>query len=179
MSDSLAFFRQALGQDLSALAEQHYKHDLTQSDREALYSAGRTARLHTAIGSTLGLGLGLLLARRTRLTRRRLHTLFHTASQPTAVRFANGSEKPLPDLRAHLRPSRTGDFFTYLFLGLGGVFVGGEMGLLSGTFAARRMIGEDRGRRERVQRAFTGFQADALRAKAAVLDERRGAGIWK
>jgi len=68
-------------------------------------------------------------------------------------------------------------FATYTFLGAGGLFFGGETGLLTGTFRARQQIGADRESRDRIQTAFRKFQADALRAQANLLDQdREGAG---
>lgn len=48
------------------------------------------------------------------------------------MRFADGREETLPDLTAVVKPSRLGDFATYTLLGAGGVFFGGETGLLTG-----------------------------------------------
>ncbi|CAK4031669.1 hypothetical protein D0867_13752 [Lecanosticta acicola] len=170
MSDSLAIFRDRLGPDLSALAEKHLQHDLRQSDREALERAAKTVSVHTSIGSLIGVSLGILLAFRIRSARQRMFTAFKTAEQPTAVRFADGREEPLPDITSLMRPSRLGDFATYTLLGAGGVFFGGETGLLTGTFSARRLINADRESRERIQNAFRRFQADALRTQADLLE---------
>ena len=76
-----------------------------------------------------------------------------------------------------LQPSRLGDVATYAFLGLGGVFVGGELGVLGGTVRARQTIGADRESRERISLAFRRFQADALRVQAKALEEGRGTGL--
>ena len=100
-----------------------------------------------------------------------------TVDQPIAVRFANGREEAIPDLTPLLRPSRLGDVATYTFLGLGGVFLGGETGLLTGSFSARRSVmGGDRESRDRIQGAFRKFQADALRKQADALD-KGGEGV--
>jgi hypothetical protein len=95
---------------------------------------------------------------------------FKTEEQPTTIRFASGREEPLPNLTAVMKPSRLGDFATYFLLGTGGLFFGGETGLLTGTFRARQQIGADRDSRERIQTAFRKFQADALRSQADQID---------
>lgn len=79
---------------------------------------------------------------------------FRASEQPTAVKFANGHEEALPDLTNIMRPSRTGDVLVYSLLGFGGLFLGGETGVLTGTFNARRHIGQDRESRDRIETAF-------------------------
>lgn len=70
-----------------------------------------------------------------------------------------------------MKPSTLGDVATYCLLGGGGIFLGGETGLLTGTFRARQQIGSDRDGRDRIQRAFRRFQADALRRQATLLEQ--------
>lgn len=98
---------------------------------------------------------------------------FKAHEQPTAIKFAGGREEPIPDLTRVMKPSAFGDVATYTFLGFGGLFFGGETGLLTGTFRARRQIGADRESRERIETAFKRFQADALRKQADMLDDRK------
>lgn len=95
---------------------------------------------------------------------------FKTAEKPQSVKFADGREETLPDVTPLMKPSRLGDFATYTFLGAGGVFFGGETGLLTGTIRARQQINTDRESRERIQNAFRRFQADALREQAKLLE---------
>ncbi len=102
----------------------------------------------------VGLGLSLFLAYRLRANRTAMFNTFKATERPTAVRFAGGREEPLPDLTNVMKPSALGDVATYTFLGLGGLFFGGETGLLTGTFRARQQIGGDRGSRERIETAF-------------------------
>lgn len=149
---------------------------LHQSDRDALQKAASTVSTHTAVGSLIGVGLGIFLAYRIRSNRASMFRTFRTADQPVAVKFAGGREEPIPDLTPLIRPSTLGDIATYTFLGAGGVFFGGETGLLTGTFRARQQIGGDRDSRDRIQAAFRKFQADALRAQADLLD-RGSAGV--
>nr|POE79700.1 hypothetical protein CFP56_07765 [Quercus suber] len=172
-SDSLALFRKSLGPDLSALAEQHLQHDLNEQDRTALYAAARTVSVHVTLGSALGVTLGLLLAARLRAHRAALFRTFRAREQPTAVRFASGREEPLPDLAALARPRRLGDVATAALLGAGGLFFGGETGVLTGSFRARQAIARDRASRDRIQAAFRRFQADALRRQADLLERGR------
>lgn len=79
---------------------------------------------------------------------------FKARERPTALKFPDGREEPLPDLTPVMKPSALGDFATYTFLGAGGLFFGGETGLLTGTFRARAGIGRDRESRERIETAF-------------------------
>ncbi|KAK4569662.1 hypothetical protein LTR86_003427 [Recurvomyces mirabilis] len=169
-TDSLAMFRRSLGPDLAKLAEEHMQHDLRQSDRDALQKAASTVSTHATVGSLLGLGLSLFLAYRLRTNRTAMFTAFKASEKPTAVRFASGREEALPDITPFLRPSTLGDVATYTLLGAGGLFFGGESGLLTGTFRARSQINVDRDSRERIQTAFRKFQADALRTQANLLD---------
>ena len=57
---------------------------------------------------------------------------FKLQEKPTALRFAGGREETIPDITPFMRPSRLGDVATYTFLGAGGLFFGGESGLLTG-----------------------------------------------
>ena len=98
---------------------------------------------------------------------------FKASEKPTAVRFAGGREEAIPDVTPLMRPSTFGDIATYSLLGAGGLFFGGETGLLTGTFRARSQIGNDRESRERIETAFRRFQADALRKQADALEGGR------
>ena len=138
--------------------------------------------LYASVGSLIGVSLGTFLAFRLRRGRAQLFQTFRTAEQPQAIRFADGREEALPDMRPMMRPSRFGDVATYLLLGAGGVFFGGEGGLLTGTFRARQAIAADRESRDRIQTAFRRFQADALRTQANLLEQagngREGGGVY-
>ncbi|KAM0698505.1 hypothetical protein Q7P36_001972 [Cladosporium allicinum] len=176
-SESFAMTRKTMGPELARLAEEHMKHDLQQSDRDALRKAASTVSTHATVGSLLGLALGTLLAFRIRSNRTAIFKTFRTAEQPVALRFASGKEHPLPDLTAAMKPSTLGDVATYCLLGGGGIFFGGEMGLLTGSFRARQQIGSDREGRDRIQTAFRRFQADALRSQADLLENESKGSI--
>ena len=148
---------------------------LQQSDRDALRKAASTVSTHATVGSLLGLAIGTLLAFRIRSNRTAIFKAFRTTEQPVDLRFASGKEQPLPDLTAAMKPSTLGDIATYTLLGGGGIFLFGEMGLLTGSFRARQQIGSDREGRDRIQTAFRRFQADALRSQAQLL-ENEGKG---
>ncbi|EGP87810.1 uncharacterized protein MYCGRDRAFT_108951 [Zymoseptoria tritici IPO323] len=179
-SDALAVFRKGLGPDLNALAEKHLQHDLRQSDRDALVSAASTVTTHTTLGSLLGLTLSSLLALRLRRSRAALFRAFKSVEKPHSVRFADGREEVLPDMTSLMRPSKVGDVATFALLGMGGLFLGGEVGLLTGSFRARQGIGKDREGRDRIAGAFKKFRADALRKQAEDLerDADAGEGRW-
>ncbi len=182
-SDSLAVFRKGLGPELNALAEEHLKHEyakglplqclhtnypsaisLQQSDRDALQKGASTVSTHVSVGSILGLSLAVFAAYRLRAARRAMFNAFKSKEQPTAVKFASGKEEPLPDMASIMQPSTIGDVATYTLLGFGGLFLGGETGLMTGTFRARQQIGADRESRERIEAAFRRYDghADAI-----------------
>lgn len=91
-TESLALFRKNAGQGISALAEDHIKHDLQDSDRDVLNSAATNFSTHVKIGSLLGLSLGALLAFRLRRTRMQMFKAFRAQEKPTHVRFADGRD---------------------------------------------------------------------------------------
>ena len=91
-ADSFAVFRKHAGEDIGKLAEEHFKHDLQDSDRDALKSAANKISTHATVGSLLGLGLGLFLAFRIRSSRSQMFNAFRTAEKPTHVKFADGRE---------------------------------------------------------------------------------------
>lgn len=73
-------------------------------------------------------------------------------------------------MTALAKPSILGDIATYFFFTAGGLFVGGETGLLTGSFSAGRLITKDADSRKRIEDAFRKFRADALRQEADKLD---------
>ena len=131
-----------------------YEVSLQQSDRDALQRAASTVSTYASIGSVLGIGLGIFLAYRLRTKRTAIFNTFKAHEQPSAVKFPSGREETLPDLRNVMKPTTFGDVATYSLLGAGGLFFGGEMGLLTGTLRARSQIGTDRESRERIETAF-------------------------
>ena len=78
--------------------------------------------------------------------------------------------EPIPDITALLQPSTLGDVATYLLFSAGGLFLGGETGLLTGTYSATRSISRDPESRARIETAFKKFRADVLRKEATRLD---------
>lgn len=58
----------------------------------------------------------------------------------------------------------------YFFFTAGGLFVGGETGLLTGSLTAGRMVTKDQEARDRIDKAFRNFKAEALRKEADKLD---------
>ncbi|KAI0014621.1 hypothetical protein F4780DRAFT_774090 [Xylariomycetidae sp. FL0641] len=165
---SLAAFRKSEHDDLVKLAEEHLKHDLNQSDRDALTKASSRVTMPTAVGTIIGLGLGVYAAVRLRRLRAEMFGAFRAAEKPTHVIFANGPPryKPCPTLRPCYARAGSGDFATYFFFGLGGTILGGELGLLLGSWSASRVIGKDPERRKRVETAYRRFRADYLRKEA-------------
>jgi hypothetical protein len=87
-----------------------------------------------------------------------------------SVEEANNNTEPIPDITPLLRPSKFGDMATYFFFGLGGTILGGELGLLLGTWSASRAINKDPARRARIENAYRLFRVDVLRKEAARLE---------
>ena len=73
-----------------------------------------------------------------------------------------------------LKPTNLGDVATYVFFSMGGLFIGGESGFLTGTASAQRTISKDPEARQRIETAFRKFKADALRKQADQLDGGKG-----
>ena len=82
-------------QEYAALAKEHFKHDLNDADRDAIVSAGKKIARYTAIGASLGFGLGVFWAFRLRRARLRMFNAFRAHEKPTHVRFADGREGEL------------------------------------------------------------------------------------
>lgn len=82
----------------------------------------------------------------------------------------------MPDVTSRLAPSPVGDSAAYFFLGLGGLFLGGETGFLSGTSIAARRVRADADRRKRVEDAYRGFKIDLLRKELQSLEQ--GGAVW-
>ena len=89
-TESLAVLRKSSRDDLSQLAEEHMKHDLEPSDRDALHKAASKISTHTIVGSLLGVGLGAFMAFRLRTARTAMFDAFRAAEKPTKVVFADG-----------------------------------------------------------------------------------------
>ncbi|KAI0130454.1 hypothetical protein BJ170DRAFT_681901 [Xylariales sp. AK1849] len=168
---SLAAFRKSPEHDdLTKLAEEHFKHDLTDADREVLQSSAGKVSVRATIGTLVGLGLGVYAAFRLRRVRTDMFKAFRATEKPTHVTFAGGRTEPVPDITPYLQPTRFGDIATYFFFGLGGTFIGGELGLLLGTWSAARVISSDPERKRRIETAYRKFKADYLRSEAKRLD---------
>jgi hypothetical protein len=107
-----------------------------------------------------------------------MYQAFRAAEKPTHIRFASGREEAIPDITPLLKPTGLGDIMTYTFFSIAGVFLGGETGLLTGTWSARRSITSDPDRRERIEKAFRSFRADVLRKQLEELESGREESIW-
>jgi len=178
-SESLAAFRKSVGKDYARIAEDHFKHDLTQSDRDTLKSAAGKLSTFTTAGSIIGLSLGIFLSFRLRTGRRQMFDAFKAREKPTHVKFADGREEAIPDLTNMLKPTTFGDIFTYTFFGAGGLFIGGESGLLLGGWSAGRQVKSDPDSAKRIEQAFRGFRADVLKKEAELLDKGTGSPLDK
>ncbi|KAL8739100.1 MAG: hypothetical protein Q9181_000211 [Wetmoreana brouardii] len=148
-SNSLALLRKNAGQDIAALAEEHFKHDLQDSDRDILKSAASKISVYVSIGSVVGLGLGAL-----------------------PFDFDDRGQA-LPDIIPFLKPSTLSGVAAYTTFGFGGFFISRETGILTGSTSAGRTISRDPETRERIETAFRRFRADVLRKEADALDKRK------
>ncbi len=110
------------------------------------------------------------------MNRVQLFEAFKTAKKPTHVKFADGREEAVPDITPLLQPTKLGDVATYTFFSIAGLFLGSELGLITGARSARRTINRDPGTRQRIEQAFRGFKADMLRREIQAL-ERGEAGV--
>ncbi|OCL14286.1 hypothetical protein AOQ84DRAFT_428988 [Glonium stellatum] len=169
-SQSLAALRKSSSEDLRRLAEEHLQHDLQQSDRDALEAAAKKVSRHATIGSLVGLGLGIFLAYRIRNTRNAIFNAFRAMEKPTAVQFADGRIESIPDITPHLQPTRLGDAAAYFFFSIGGLFLGGETGFLTGSASATRTITKDPESRARIEKAFRKFKVDVLKREIQQLE---------
>ncbi|EMD97010.1 hypothetical protein COCC4DRAFT_173902 [Bipolaris maydis ATCC 48331] len=170
MAESLAAFRDRQSKDLQKLAEEHLQHDLQQQDRDTLKSAAGKVTRNATIGSALGLGLGIYTAFRLRAMRLAYFKAFRAMEKPVEVRFADGRTEKIPDITAQVSgPSRWGDAAAYFFFSVGGLFLGGELGLLTGTASASRVITKDPESRARIEKAFKNYRIDVLQREIEAL----------
>lgn len=112
---------------------------------------------------------------------------FRALEKPVEVKFADGrtgeSDRgasfdhdsythaaPIPDLTEQLAPSKWGDAVTYFFFSLGGLFVGGELGFMTGTESASRTITKDPQSKDRIERAFKNYQIDVMKEQIKLLE---------
>ncbi|KAF2256216.1 hypothetical protein BU26DRAFT_513052 [Trematosphaeria pertusa] len=170
MTDSLAAFRDRRSKELRKLAEEHLQHDLRQSDRDILRSAGGKVSTHAQLGSLLGISFGLYCAIRLRSMRQAYFNAFRAMEKPIEIKFADGRTSPIPDITNQLAPSKWSDAATYFFFSVGGLFLGGELGFLTGTASASRTIEKDPEARERIEKAFKKYRIDVLKQEIKQLE---------
>ncbi|RMZ83980.1 hypothetical protein DV737_g1290, partial [Chaetothyriales sp. CBS 132003] len=168
---SFAAFRPNQGDELFKLAEEHFKHDLEESDRQALKNAASKFSTYAAVGSAIGLGLGAFLAFRVRAARRQVFAAFKATEKPTFVKFADGREEAIPDITPLLAPTTLGDIAAFTFFPLGGLFLFGETGALAGSWSARKGITSNPESKKRIERAFANFRIDILKKEIAELEK--------
>ncbi|KAF2648359.1 hypothetical protein K491DRAFT_642667 [Lophiostoma macrostomum CBS 122681] len=163
MSQSLAAFRQGRSAELRDLAKEHLQHDLSQKERDLLKSAGSKVSTHATIGSLAGLGLGIYCAYRLRSMRMAYFNAFRAMEKPVEVKFADGNK---------LAPSKWGDTATYFFFSVGGLFLGGELGFLTGSASATRTITKDPNAKERIEKAFKSYRIDVMKRQIQQLEKK-------
>ncbi|KAF4448071.1 hypothetical protein F53441_8463 [Fusarium austroafricanum] len=172
MAESLAAFRTGRSAELRKLAEEHFQHDLNQEDRDILKRAGGKVSTHATVGSLLGLGFGVYCAFRLRSMRMAYFNAFRAMEKPVAVQFADGRTQPIPDISDKLAPSKWSDAATYFFFSIGGLFIGGEAGLLTGTASASRTITKNPEATGRIEKAFKNYRIDAMKQEIQRLETK-------
>jgi hypothetical protein len=155
-----------------------FNYSLREEDRELIKKAATRASTHALVGSLAGLALGGFLAFRVRANRTAMYKAFRATEKPTHVRFADGREVAIPDITPFVKPTPLGDIMAYTFFGLAGVFLGGETGLLTGTWSAKRAVAADPASQERIQTAVKSFRADVLRKQLEQLESSKKEDIW-
>lgn len=103
-----------------------------------------------------------------------MFSAFRASEKPTSVKFANGRGEAIPDLTALLKPTTLGDIATYTFFAAGGIFVGGETGVMTGAWRAKSAIGQDGESKRRIEAAFRSFRADVLKKQIQELEAGKG-----
>ena len=78
--------------------------------------------------------------------------------------------EPIPDISDKLAPSKWGDAATYFFFSMGGFFLGGEIGFVSGTASASRTITKNPKATQRIEQAFKNYRIDALKQEIKQLE---------
>jgi len=161
--------------EYAKLAEVHLEHDLTQQDRELLEKAAGKISFHVTAGSIIGLGLGVALAFRMRSSAIKFINVLQKTERPTHIQYADGRAVPFPDVSAlyHLPPPGSNALTAFLF-GTAGLFLGGELGMVTGTRSAKRTLNQDLTSRRRIEAAFRKFKADVLRKQAQELEAGTG-----
>ncbi|KAF2838831.1 hypothetical protein M501DRAFT_975691 [Patellaria atrata CBS 101060] len=160
--------------DLQALAEEHFKYDLQESDSDTLKAAASKFSTHVRIGCVLGMGLCLFPVFRLRAPGKQFLPSLRAADKPTNLKFADQRTEPVPDFAPHLYPSHIDDLPSNLSIGLGGFLVGGEMGILAGSVSSSRLIKRDPESRKRIENALINFRAD--REQIQALEEQKKGG---
>lgn len=96
--------------------------------------------------------------------------LVHHASSQASYGILTLFVEPIPDITAHLTPSKWGDAATYFFFSVGGLFIGGEAGLLTGTASASRTIMKNPEAKERIEKAWKNYRIDVMKQEIKKLE---------
>jgi len=65
----------------------------------------------------------------------------------------------------------------YVLFSAGGLFLGGELGMLGGAYSAKRRIMSDPESKLRIEKAFRKFRADVLRKQALAMEQAAEHGL--
>lgn len=121
------------------------------------------------MAAALGLGIGLWGT----LALRRRRIVFYNASKtietPIALQFKDGHSVPFPDIIQP--PSTFHTLFTGFLFATAGIFIGGEIGLLTGSISAKGAITRDEASKKRIDAAFRRLKADVMRKQADMIEK--------
>ncbi|KAH7033989.1 hypothetical protein B0J12DRAFT_279267 [Macrophomina phaseolina] len=119
-------------------------------------------------------GRDALFMRALRVRMKLIIALNKPSIRPVEVRFLDGrvAKKP-PDVPQLFERTPLTDVATSLLFSIGGLFIGGELGTLSGARNARKAIEQDE-ESKRIENAFWRFEADVLKEPAAKLERETG-----
>ena len=135
-----------------------------------------TLKRSALISGFIGLGLATALTFRFRQSRTRVLRAFHNnlaaSEKPTRLVYDSGREEAIhADLPKAVKPSLWGAGLAYGLAGFAGVALGTDIGGTIAMDLAKREVERDEGRKERIEKAFRGWNADMLRKKADEMDQ--------
>ncbi|KAF3042471.1 hypothetical protein E8E12_009952 [Didymella heteroderae] len=88
-----------------------------------------------------------------------------------------GRTEKVPDFTEKLAPTRWDDAATFALFSLGGLFLGGELGLLTGTASAKRTMMKDPESRGKIEKALRNYRIDVLQREIERLRDAKMPGI--
>ncbi|KAL7410442.1 hypothetical protein BDY24DRAFT_417984 [Mrakia frigida] len=166
-------FRQAVSQQQKEyidLVDHHVAADLTDGDRAALNKAAKQLATHAWVGGLIFSTIGFAAATRGRARVHQAFVAFKNAPKPVEMVMQDGKHIPVPAAGLNIKePGPWSGIVSTLFLTTFGLLVGSQIGLLSGTLAARRTIKRDADE-SRLLAAYKNFRIDVLKKELEKLE---------